>query len=589
MRSVAVSGLAAAAAIVVWTSAVGAATPAGCSVGQMLELKTTMNGVEPMVTIGINGHPEQFMVDSGAFYSDISTGKATELGLHPAALPGFYLKGVGGETSAGVVTVKTVDLAGVPLRNIQFIVGGGEIRRGAGLLGQNVLGIGDTEYDLAHGAVRLMKPHNCHHVNFAYWAADKPVSTVVIEPRSPQHPHTIGEVTINGVRMRAMFDTGANRSTMTLAAAARLGLKTNSPDVHVAGYSTGIGRRTVTDYLIPIDSIKLGDQEEVRRTHILASAMELDADLLIGADFFLSHRVYVANAEHKLFFTYGGGPIFSTQAGRVVDTAGAAVAMAADTTAEPTDAAGFSRRGAAFMARRDYPRALADFDKAVALAPGEARFLFQRAEAHERNRQPLLAMDDLDQTLTLAPDNAEARLARASVRLGRHDRAAAQEDVATVDKNAAPAADARLTLAAMYGALDQFDRAIGQYDLWLRYHPEDPRRPVAFNGRCWARAELGTDLGKALSDCDAAIKARPNAASYLDSRGLVRLRMGDNEKAVRDYDASLALAPKSAWSLYGRGLAKQHLGQRADGQKDIDAAVAIDAHLPERAKKLGVS
>ena len=35
-----------------------------------------------------------------------------------------------------------------------------------------------------------------------------------------------------------------------------------------------------------------------------------EGDMLLGADFFLSHRVYVANSQDKLYFTYNGGPPF---------------------------------------------------------------------------------------------------------------------------------------------------------------------------------------------------------------------------------------------------------------------------------------
>jgi hypothetical protein len=33
--------------------------------------------------------------------------------------------------------------------------------------------------------------------------------------------------------------------------------------------------------------------------------------MLLGADFFVSHRIYVSNAQHKMYFTYNGGPVFS--------------------------------------------------------------------------------------------------------------------------------------------------------------------------------------------------------------------------------------------------------------------------------------
>jgi len=33
--------------------------------------------------------------------------------------------------------------------------------------------------------------------------------------------------------------------------------------------------------------------------------------MLLGADFFMSHRIYVANGRRMIYFTYNGGPVFS--------------------------------------------------------------------------------------------------------------------------------------------------------------------------------------------------------------------------------------------------------------------------------------
>ena len=74
----------------------------------------------------------------------------------------------------------------------------------------------------------------------------------------------------------------------------------------------------------------------------------------------------------------------------------------------------------------------------------------------------------------------------------------------------------------------------------------------------------------------------------LDSRGLVRLRMGDFDKAIADYDAALKVNPNEAWSLYGRGLAELRKGLTAPGQADIKAAEAINPRLADEAKTAGL-
>jgi hypothetical protein len=65
----------------------------------------------------------------------------------------------------------------------------------------------------------------------------------------------------------------------------------------------------VQTWIAPFASFRIGD-EEIRNTHLRIGDTGLrDVDMLIGADFFLSHRIYVASSQHKLYFTYNGGPV----------------------------------------------------------------------------------------------------------------------------------------------------------------------------------------------------------------------------------------------------------------------------------------
>lgn len=166
---------------------------AQCQVGKLLEFKVTMQGTQPRADIGINGRNLPFIIDSGAFFSTISPGTAKELGLRLEFSP-VQVRGIGGAAgSTSLTSVKTVDLAGIPLHNVQFVVAGSEFAGAAGLLGQNVLGIGDVEYDLGHGAIRLMQSKGCSTKDsLAYWAGQMPVSDLAIDYRDERQPHTIG-------------------------------------------------------------------------------------------------------------------------------------------------------------------------------------------------------------------------------------------------------------------------------------------------------------------------------------------------------------------------------------------------------------
>jgi tetratricopeptide (TPR) repeat protein len=110
----------------------------------------------------------------------------------------------------------------------------------------------------------------------------------------------------------------------------------------------------------------------------------------------------------------------------------------------------------------------------------------------------------------------------------------------------------------------------------------------ALNGACWGRTLLNRELEKALAECNGAVKLGPNVAQVLDSRGLVQLRLGQNDAAIDDYDDALRRRPKADWSLYGRGLAKQRKGQRAEGDADIAAALALNPGMTAEFKRYGI-
>jgi tetratricopeptide (TPR) repeat protein len=197
-------------------------------------------------------------------------------------------------------------------------------------------------------------------------------------------------------------------------------------------------------------------------------------------------------------------------------------------------------------------------------------------------------MADLDAALRLDPAQASARLQRAWMRTARHEPEGALQDLAELDRTLAPQSPLRADMTRAYNDLDRPTQVIAQADLWIAAHPHDINLESAWNSRCWARAELGVDLGKALDDCDRAVDADEKNASYLDSRAWVYLRLGKLKKSLADFDRGLALRPDGAWSLYGRGLAHQGLGDQALAQADLAAARRQDPHIDEAVRKTGL-
>ncbi len=585
----------------------------GCKLLKIVEFPITMEGLRPSLTASVNGIDVRFLVDSGAFYSIISDASAAQLKLRTFPAPvGYRVKGVHGSADVSIATVKTFTLAGVPLHDIEFLVGGSEVGQGSiGLLGQNFLHLADVEYDLARGSVRLMKPENCGKAMLGYWVgASTPYSVIALEsepplsgsstgtlipPKTLEISHTISKAYVNGIEIRVLFDTGAGTSILSLKAAERAGIKPDSPGVVAAGPSYGLGMGTFETYIAPFSSFKIGE-EEIRNTRLRIGDISLqDADMLIGPDFFLSHRIYVASSQHKMYFTYNGGPVFNLSSGSHAAAEPAADAPSPE-SAKPgnvtEDAADYGRRGAAFAARREFDLALPALTRACELAPDNPEYFYQRGRVYWQTSRPDSAMADFDQALKLKPDDLRTLMARADLFIQRGDNLAADKDLDAADATAPKEANERYEMGHANARTDRFAIAVTQFSLWIESHPDDARLPVALNSRCWIRALEGVDLQLALKDCNAASRHAEKSselyAKVSDSRGLVYLRMGAYDQSIADYDVSLKFNPKNAWSLYGRGMDELRKLQTAAGEADIAQATAIFPQVADEFKRRGI-
>jgi tetratricopeptide (TPR) repeat protein len=568
---------------------------AACKVARTPDLPITMQGLRPTITAQINGVDAQFALDSGAFYSFISGAAAAQFNLPLQPLPpGYRVTVVGGTIEVKLTRVKLFTFAGVPLRNVEFLVGGSEVGQGsAGFLGQNFLELFDVEYDLGRGAIRLATAEDCKHVMMAYWAAGASVSSMDISRTTSMDPHTVGTAYLNDTKIRVVFDTGAATSMISLRAAARAGVTPATPGVADGGYQRSFGRGSVKTYIAPFASFKIGDNEEIKNARLRIADTDLPiGDMLIGADFFLSHRLYVANSQHRLYFTYNGGPVFNLAQSAAAGAAADAQAAAGGGD-QAADAGALFRQGAASAGRGDVQHAIQDFTKAIENDANEPEYFHQRAVAYWRDKQMEPATADLDQALKLDPNYLPALVTRAELRMAKGDLPGIAADLNSADRIAPKQADIRYTMARLYIGAALPAAAIAQYDLWIANHPEDSKMPDALSGRCESRALNGSDLAKALDDCNAGLRRMNKTdrayGGALVSRGLVQLRLGAFDKAIADFDASATLQPKNPWPLYGRGIAKSKLNRVSEAEADKSAATAIWAPIADRFAHYGIA
>jgi tetratricopeptide (TPR) repeat protein len=582
-------------ASIIATIAMTHAATAGakCSIAKHADIAITMNGLRPIVPLQINGQPARFILDSGAFFSMMSPATAAQFKLKTTNTAfGMRVAGVGGSSTTEATVVKELKFANGAVRDVEFGVAGSEV--GAdGLLGQNLLQSFDVEYDFGHGAVRLFRTEHCEDARLSYWLpADQEPSTVTLVPADEGNPRTVGYAFINGQKIKVEFDSGAYRSILTTEAAARAGVTPKSVGVVEGGETWGIGRSMVKTYVATFASFAIGDREEIKNAKLLIAAMDLNGvDMLLGADFFISHRIFAATKERKIFLSYSGGPIFNLSQSSVKEAAAPTPDSQAAAAAAEDDAVQAARKGSALVARREFVPGVALLSRAVELSPNDPEFYFQRGNAYVASGQAIPAQADFDRAIELKADFLPALMARAQILTTKDDGAAAISDLNRADRLAPTPADLRYTLGSLFSDLDHFPEAIRQYTVWMDNHPNDSRMGWAFLGRCFARVMANQDLPGAASDCNAAMrradKHNPAYVSALIGRAAVRLRSSDYGKAIEDCSEALRLDPKKASALYFRGLAEAHSGNSDGGDKDIAASKEFDAKVAARYAKFG--
>lgn len=138
----------------------------------------------------------------------------------------------------------------------------------------------------------------------------------------------------------------------------------------------------------------------------------------------------------------------------------------------------------------------------------------------------------------------------------------------TGDLKPASRAEAYLHRAEAYRDKEEVDRAIADYDQYLRLKPDDADAFLA-------RGDLyeGKDqLERAIQDYDRAIRVKPAAGAFF-VRGAAYARKGQYERAIQDYDQAIRLDPDHAPAFSSRGWANSNLARYDRAVADFRAAV----------------
>jgi predicted aspartyl protease len=290
-------------ALALVASAAGSARAAAqdCRPGRPVELAVTAMGNVPTVTLRINGSPANFLFDTGAERTILTAPAAKRLGVVPHYEYARRMRSIGGAVAGGDAVLRTVDLGGRALPDVRVLVGsvslpmiGGEPLDG--LLGADFLADFEVDLDLARRRVLLYQPPACT-IAAPAWSE----SYTTIKANRSLHDRLFFPVSLDGNRLAALIDTGAQLTALDAASAAALGLSGGALARDPVATLRGAAAELVKSRAHRFTRLEFAG-EVLRDPVIVIAQLGLqDADLVLGADFLRSRRVWLSYGSHQIF------------------------------------------------------------------------------------------------------------------------------------------------------------------------------------------------------------------------------------------------------------------------------------------------
>lgn len=278
-------------------SACAAAAPDACRLEPLADLPLLLRGTVPVLEAEINGQPAALVLDTGSDTTVLTRAAARRLGVAESA-SGRNVGGAGGRARAGVAVLDGFRLGPVPVRTPRLLLIDAPAPPLDGLLGIDALIDWEVELDIPAGRVRLFRARPCITAR-PPWT--EPATQLPVQ-QQPGSGHLFVPVQLDGQPLRAMLDTGASRSVVSLQAAADAGLGPRALAALPVLRGQAINAEGVLLRAAQFKSLEVGGTVLPNPALAVIDLPPFAGDMLVGGDYL---------GTRKLWFSFLLGRVFA--------------------------------------------------------------------------------------------------------------------------------------------------------------------------------------------------------------------------------------------------------------------------------------
>jgi predicted aspartyl protease len=273
-----------------------------CGTIRLAEAAVAMVSNQPIVKVFANSSAVLLLLDTGAEATVLTPAAAQRIGAHHGRVElGRQMHGITGDIPAGELELRSFKIGSVEVPHRRVRVAPVEIVNPLsgpldGVLGADTLSSFDIDLDLPGRRMTLYQGQSCAAASPAWTRSFARIPA----GRSPSN-RLYFPVQLDGRRISALFDTGAQFSVLSRRTALALGVNeavlAHDPAVTVYGADgEQLPARAHRFSRLEIDG------EVLRNAEIDVTEISLnEADLVLGIDFFGLRRVWISYGSQQLF------------------------------------------------------------------------------------------------------------------------------------------------------------------------------------------------------------------------------------------------------------------------------------------------